>query len=300
MIFKLGYVFQRLRTFYLRFGVIATLKYAFYNGIIKRIVNRYHYLRYRKDYQQHLIFIISLPKGGSTWVSRLFASIQGFAIYSPRRWNITIGDSWSDQRWNLYRGLFEEFKHKLAVVKGHTWAHPGNISQLRESNIKYLITVRDPRDQVISEYWHCRNYPLHWDRQLAMSTSPTEFITYKFDSGAFERETLSWLRMWIKNREPQQSIMIRYEDLLRDPEAVFRKALNFLGFQLADDELRRIIEINSFEAITARKPGQAADHQFNRKGIAGEWKEVYTGKLRDKFLEIGEDVVQELGYEPTR
>lgn len=290
---------QRLKVNFRRFGLINTVKYLVQNAIIKRPVNQINYFLKRKKYPQNIIFITSLPKSGSTWLSNMCSGLDGFDLFAPVKWNIYITEEWDDSRWDLETDIFKEFRNKLAVIRGHTWAIPKNLNVLTQSNLKYIIGVRDPRDKLISEYWHSRNFPRHWAHKQAHEQSIEEFISYKLESGEFEKETLNWIRNWLENRDLTKSIIIRYEDMLNNPNTVLEKIFNFLGFKIEQKKIENIIEINSFDKITGRKRGENNDTKFVRKGVSGEWKTIFSKEQKLLFSKIGEDVIENLGYQST-
>lgn len=290
---------QRLKVNFRRFGLINTVKYLVQNAIIKRPVNQINYFLKRKKYPQNIIFITSLPKSGSTWLSNMCSGLDGFDLFAPVKWNIYITEEWDDSRWDLETDIFKEFRNKLAVIRGHTWAIPKNLNVLTQSNLKYIIGVRDPRDKLISEYWHSRNFPRHWAHKQAHEQSIEEFISYKLESGEFEKETLNWIRNWLENRDLTKSIVIRYEDMLNNPNTVLEKIFNFLGFKIEQKKIENIIEINSFDKITGRKRGENNDTKFVRKGVSGEWKTIFSKEQKLLFSKIGEDVIENLGYQST-
>ncbi len=107
------------------------------------------------------------------------ADLDGFDSFAPMKWNTYISKKWDDSRWDLDIDTFKEFKNKLAVIRGHTWAITKNIEILEATNLKYIIGVRDPRDKLISEYWHSRNFPEHWAHNQTHEQSIEKFISYK-------------------------------------------------------------------------------------------------------------------------
>ncbi len=290
---------RRTITHYRRFGFQNTVKYLLTAGLKKRISGRVFYLLHRNRYAQNIIFIAGFPKGGSTWIMNLFASLPGFGAYSPLKWNTTIPDKWGLQTWDLYDGVFNEFRNCYAVIRGHTRGVEPNLRIIEESNLKYLISVRDPRDRLISEYWHARNFPLQQQKKLAASMSVGEFVAYKLESGEFQEESLQWISTWLTNRNPHTALILRYEDLLHRAHFTIKSALEFMGIEVNDKFISKSIEANRFEKITGRKRGIADNSRFVRKGISGEWKDVFTPSHKAKFVEIGEDLIERLGYEPT-
>ncbi|MBU0529746.1 sulfotransferase domain-containing protein [bacterium] len=291
---------KRVQVNFRRFGLINTIKYLFQNIIVKRPVNQINYYFKRKEYPQNIIFITALPKSGSTWLSNMFADLDGFDLFAPMKWNTYISKKWDDTRWDLDIDTFKEFKNKLAVIRGHTWAIPQNLLALKDSNLKYIIGVRDPRDKLISEYWHSRNFPGHWAHDQAHKLSIDEFITNKLESGEFEKETINWIRSWLKNRDFKKSIIIRYEDMLINSNLVLEKTFKFLGFKTDQKKIENIIEKNSFAKVTGRNRGKSDNAKFIRKGVSGEWKTIFSKEHKLLFSNIGEDIIKDLGYEPTQ
>ncbi|MFC1565583.1 sulfotransferase domain-containing protein [Candidatus Neomarinimicrobiota bacterium] len=290
---------NRIRVNIHRFGFLKTLIYLFKNVVIKRPINQINYYLKRKKYPQNIIFITALPKSGSTWLSNMCADLDGFDSFAPMKWNTYISKKWDDSRWDLEVDTFKEFINKLAVIRGHTWAIPKNIEILEATNLKYIISVRDPRDKLISEYWHSRNFPGHWAHDQVHKLSIDDFITIKLESGEFEKETLNWIRCWLKNRDLKKSMIVRYQDLLDNTNAELEKIFNFLGFKIEQSTVKNIIEQNSFNKITGRKRGESDNTKFVRKGMAGEWKTIFSMEHKLLFSKIGEDIIKDLGYETT-
>ncbi len=290
---------QRVQVNFHRFGFLKTLIYLFKNIVIKRPINQINYYLKRKKYPQNIIFITSLPKSGSTWLSNMCSGLDGFDLFAPMKWNTYISKKWDDSRWDLDIDTFNEFKNKLAIIRGHTWALSNNIDVLGQAELKYLIGVRDPRDKLISEYWHSRNFPGHWAHELAHEQSIEEFISYKLESGEFEKETLNWVRNWLKKRDMKKSIIIRYEDMLTNSYTVLEKIFNFLDFKIEQSTIKNIIEKNSFDKIAGRSRGESDNTKFVRKGVSGEWEAIFNNEQKSSFSKIGEDVIKNLGYIPT-
>ncbi|MEL6197191.1 MAG: sulfotransferase domain-containing protein [Pseudomonadota bacterium] len=76
--------------------------------------------------------------------------------------------------------------------------------------------------------------------------------------------------------------VIRYEDMIGDPEATFRALLGFLKAPVQDGQLRRAMRETSFETLKAEeaKKGfiERPQHMeaFFAKGQAGSWREALT------------------------
>ena len=279
-------------------GPGLVLKKIVLGGMLKPVANSLNYYRKKGKYPRNIIFIAGFPKSGSTWFARMLADLDGFAPFTPRRWATEPAKAWKPAH-DLYDGLFEEFSRRLAVIKGHTWGTDDNMALLRASGLRYFVTVRDPRDQIISSYWFIRSRPLHREWKLVQSLSLEEFITHKLESGVYAREELAWLRSWIDRLDEDQVALIKYEDLLADTERMMHRACAHLNFTCGDEEIRVIVERNSFARLAGRPRGVEDRSNFVRKGVAGEWRTVFSESQKRLFARIGEDVIAQFGYAPT-
>jgi hypothetical protein len=277
-------------------GVGRTLLLVWQGGVVKRCRSRLNFARYGSRYPRNVIFIVGLGKSGSTWMAEMFASIPGFDQFTPVGWHVP-GKAHVDAM-DLYEGFENEFARKLAVVKGHTWGKAGNLALLGRAGLPYLITMRDPRDVIISSYYYIRKDPAHFDHHNTRG-SLGDYIQHKLKSGEFDREVLDWMRLWTKDRDPGKSLILRYEDMLERPEESFRHALDFLGIILDDAAVGGIVRKNSFAEKTRRVPGTEDVNSFRRKGISGEWREVLSEEQKRLFAGQGEDVIRSLGYPAT-
>jgi hypothetical protein len=91
---------------------------------------------------------------------------------------------------------------------------------------------------------------------------------------------------------------VRYEDLLERPHEEVWRLLEFLGADASDEVVMRCVEKASFEKLSGgRKRGEEDAASFFRKGVAGDWKHVFTEKDRRVFKEEAGELLVELGYE---
>jgi hypothetical protein len=92
-------------------------------------------------------------------------------------------------------------------------------------------------------------------------------------------------------------IEVRYEDLLGGAPSELARLLGFLEADRDPALVERMVEENSFERITGRKQGQEDPGAFNRKGVAGDWREVFSERDKRVFKEDAGELLVELGYE---
>jgi hypothetical protein len=91
---------------------------------------------------------------------------------------------------------------------------------------------------------------------------------------------------------------VRYEDLLKRPEQELERLLGFLGVDAGKDAVRRCVRSASFEKLSkGRKRGREDATSFFRKGVAGDWREVFTERDKHIFKQEAGDLLVKLGYE---
>ena len=101
-------------------------------------------------------------------------------------------------------------------------------------------------------------------------------------------------RSWIKAKD---CLLVRYEDLVANEQATFRRIIDYCGIQVDKRRLRKIVAANSFEAQTGRKPGQEDVMAHRRKGIVGDWRNYFTPAVTAEFKVRYGDLLILTGYE---
>ncbi|MCZ6877472.1 MAG: sulfotransferase domain-containing protein [Acidobacteria bacterium] len=71
----------------------------------------------------------------------------------------------------------------------------------------------------------------------------------------------------------------------------------FFGLDLTDAQIARIVDENSFQKRTNRKPGTEDRGAHARKGVFGDWRNVFLPRHVDAFRRSAGELLIELGYE---
>jgi Sulfotransferase domain len=91
---------------------------------------------------------------------------------------------------------------------------------------------------------------------------------------------------------------VKYENLLQDTAKELKRLLGFLGANYDEGTVWRCVERCSFENLSGgRKQGQEDVNSFFRKGVAGDWQNVFTERDRHIYAEEAGAVLVRLGYE---
>jgi hypothetical protein len=91
-------------------------------------------------------------------------------------------------------------------------------------------------------------------------------------------------------------LQLSYEDLLERPEGNLKAVFEFLDARAEDSVVRRCVEENDFEKVAGRPRGYENSRSFMRKGVAGDWRKVFTERDRRVYETIAKDALLEMGY----
>jgi Sulfotransferase domain len=182
---------------------------------------------------------------------------------------------------------------------------------------KVIHVMRDGRDVAISSTHHGWNQaedqggtskltPERLAKREAYRKDPQMLLKTGegiFPDGELSKSAARWRARVRKTVKDGPALLganygeVRYEDLLEKPEEELRRLLKFLGADASEQIVRKCVSAASFEKLAGgRKRGQEAA-SFFRKGIAGDWKSVFTEQNKQDFKASAGDLLIELGYE---
>ena len=160
---------------------------------------------------------------------------------------------------------------------------------------RVIHIIRDGRDVAVSAAYHARNFgrPRRQD-------GPDTGV---FPRGQLERLAADWASRVGRTVEDGPELLgdnyteVRYEHLLERPEKELRRLTEFLGVDSGEETTRRCVNAASFEKLSrGRKRGEEDPSSFFRKGVAGDWKNVFTRLDVEVFHEAAGDLLVKLGY----
>jgi hypothetical protein len=179
--------------------------------------------------------------------------------------------------------------------------------------------VRDGRDHAVSMMHHMWNYakdaggfydlePEEIEKREAYRKDPGSVLT----QGLFTERRLTiiaraWGNQVGKAVEYGPALLgtryaeARYEDLLERPREELGRLLEFLGAAASEEVVERCIEANTFDRWSSgRSRGEEESASFYRKGVVGDWRNVFTEEDKAIFKEAAGDTLVKLGYEKNK
>jgi hypothetical protein len=237
------------------------------------------------------VFVVSYPKCGRTWLRVLVgkALCEQFGLDESRLFK-TLELS------RAAKILPTKFVHDGAGgVAGIRW-HDQETDKSRFADKKVALLVRDPRDVVVSSYFQAAK------RMHAYAGSIHEFIR---DECFGIRTIVAMYGAWEKSQHvPGDFLLLRYEDLHRDPAVCLRSLLGFMELEQPNEaaiaaavryggfENMRRLEISGHFEHKLR-PGDPEDPESYkvRKGVVGG----YADYLSPEDIRYVECVCREAG-----
>ena len=261
-----------------------------------------------------ITWIASYPKSGNTWVRSFLANYLSNNEYFdfkqlkkidkfPREilfkeLNINKND-FNDIASNwIPMQSFINLKNQLTYLKTHNAMMTINNYKFTDSvnTNGFIYLVRDPRDVIIS-------YASHNNQSLEETL---EIMTSNFSRTTEDKTIMSsWsinYNSW-KNSNFEK-IIIRYEDLIENPEINFYKIIAFLNkindLPISNEKISKAISNTNFDKlkILEKKKGfaEAKKNIFFRKGKVGQWKTELKKDIIKKIEESFNKEMKELKY----
>ena len=273
------------------------------------------------DYDHEEIPVYTGPVSSLT---RALAVSDEFRIWHGLPWNQWTEGYDEDLR-NLNRLAVDYFLSKEVartgkrIVRDKSPQHTECLDEIHElyPDARIIHIVRDGRDVAVSAMHH-------WWRLAAdqpdgvFELTPEELRirdAYHADREAFlssgrsifTEERLSQLaRRWNHRvgkahrdgtrHYGERYMEIRYEDLLADGPETLRRIFRLLGARTDERAVEICTKAGSFERVSSRRPGEEDPRSFFRKGVAGDWKGVFTDRDRELYGELAGEQLDRLGY----
>lgn len=142
-----------------------------------------------------------------------------------------------------------------------------------------LITIaRDPRD-ALSSAWHMFCKP---DARQNQDAAKLAFIRSAMPPIAEGARAM----LGFEAQYPGDTMMLTYEDMLKDQTTLLARLFRFLGVSDAEGLVADCVRRSSFVAFTGGRPAGMADAtSFFRNGRAGGWEDTLSPEMNELILQ---------------
>ena len=223
-------------------------------------------------------------KAGSQWIHKILSQCAADRVVTPQHDMVQFFQA-PVQSGMIYPTLYvtkEEFDRVIVPP-----------------NSRRFVVIRDLRDTLVSLYFsvkvsHVDNHPLIAEGRVALNARrPEDGLLWVLESTGFEQGA-KIQQSWHAAGEK----LIRYEDLLvRNAEVLERLLADECGMPVERKRLREIIQANRFEKLTGRARGQEDVSSHERKGVAGDWRNHFTDRIKRVFKDRFGSLLVATGYE---
>jgi len=230
------------------------------------------------------VFHITHWKSGSQWIHRILLDLAGPRVVAPQ-----VNETQFLERPLVAGGVYPT----VYVTREQFDSVP------QPGPYRRFVVIRDLRDTLVSGYFSIRySHPMiaselaSWrDRLAALSTEDGLLMLMDEWLPLSARIQESWLRAG----EP----LIRYEDMLADDLGVLDRVLiGQCALPVTPAQLQAAVARNRFEALSGgRKAGEEDLQAHERKGICGDWKNHFTPRVTNVFLERHGELLARAGYD---
>lgn len=226
------------------------------------------------------IAIVSTPRSGNTWVRGVLRdalALPEFAVHN-------------------YRDLPPVLPAQT-ILQLHWYREPGFQALLRESEFKVIVLGRHPLDVLLSVLHFVRREPLTARWLEGNAQIPANLSQETPTSKGFERYAMSWgaenllsisYQWWFE----ASAIRVRYEELVLNPEASFRKLISDLGG--GSTRLGDALAANSLEVL------QATPNRHGWQGTPNLWRQLIPPAVARRIRDRHARVFETLGYRVPR
>lgn len=230
------------------------------------------------------VFHITHHKAGSQWVHAILHTLAYYHLVLPEVGNRQFLKR-PVENGRIYPTLYvtrEEFHSVVLPRKYHRF-----------------VIIRDLRDTLVSCYFSVKHsHPILTPKQEAMRQklhvlNLEEGLLYMAERWLSKPAMIQW--SWLAARER----LYRYEDLLDHDEELFEEIfLKVCRLPFSRQQVREAVRAHRFEAHTKGRPRGVEDvHAHERKGIAGDWRNYFTDKVRDYVKSMYGSLLIATGYE---
>lgn len=237
-------------------------------------------------------FLVGYPKSGNTWLQFQMASL--------------LSENVEDV----------DYLHLHTIVPDIHYVDAATIAQMKRPRVmkshfpfrdeyrRVIYIVRDPRDVVISYYFHFLKIR-KIDDAYPLEKFVERFIKGEVDEfGVWNEHVHGWMRL--ENDPSIDYMLIRYEDMLSDNLQVLTKVSEFFKKEVSEQRLNSIIQhcsIGNMKSMEKKQINEIEvfknvrkDIAFVRKGKSGDWRKTLPDSSQNIIVDSWGDLMSKLGY----
>ena len=274
-----------------------------------------------------IIWLSSYPKSGNTWVrlflDNLLSPDKEFNInhnligqFPLRNHFLNLSDNINDQDEFAKNCVKAQQKlnldNSLKIFKTHNafwnWGGGEHTFTNEENTLGVIYIVRDPRNIITSvlNYFHKKNYyeALKFMKENKVLGGDEAEIGLPTIIGSWSNHYKSWKKF------KKNFLIIKYENLLKDPLTEFSKIINYLetitDLRFENKNILKAIEECKFDNMSKQenefgfndnsKRNKELNKKFFNLGPNNKWQNILDSEILQEIEKAFKTEMEELGY----
>ena len=274
-----------------------------------------------------IIWLSSYPKSGNTWVrlflDNLLSPDKEFNInhnligqFPLRNHFLNLSDNINDQDEFAKNCVKAQQKlnldNSLKIFKTHNafwnWGGGEHTFTNEENTLGVIYIVRDPRNIITSvlNYFHKKNYyeALKFMKENKVLGGDEAEIGLPTIIGSWSNHYKSWKKF------KKNFLIIKYENLLKDPLTEFSKIINYLetitDLRFENKNILKAIEECKFDNMSKQenefgfndnsKRNKELNKKFFNLGPNNKWQNILDSEILQEIEKVFKTEMEELGY----
>lgn len=254
------------------------------------------------------VFLATTPKSGTTWLKAIL-----FSIVNRSRYGFSSHPLLDTAPRDIFPFLDFYFHQNKPISDIDSLPSPRLFSThlpydllpkpITASGCRIVCIWRDPKDVFVSQ-WHFMKKL----RSKELPAIPFEEAFQLFCQGVshygpcWDHASGYWKA---SSESPEQILMLKYEDMKREPSVQVKRLAEYLGqpFTLEEENegvVQQIINLCSFDSLSNLQVNKTSDGPSNqgrpvknpdffRKGEAGDWRNHLTAEMAESIDQITKD-----------